>query len=59
MKENYRSLYRGLLKDLHAIGELSVAEQERTESCFKCCLEYWVRVKAIADANASRMTGRK
>jgi hypothetical protein len=47
MNEKYRNLYEGLLRDTHAAWGMPLPESERTEACFKVCLEYWIRLKEL------------
>lgn len=47
MNEKYENLYADLLRDTGFIWQSSLPETERTESCFKCSLQYWSGLKEI------------
>jgi RteC protein len=45
MQPKYHQLYHDLLKDLQCIGQLEISEEESIESCFKCSIAYWDKLK--------------
>jgi RteC protein len=45
MKENFLQLYKDLAVDLTAILNSGSDREQKMEECFKCCKDYWGRLK--------------
>jgi hypothetical protein len=45
MNANFLELYEGLVRDINAILKKDSSDKEKMESCFRCGIEHWNRLK--------------